>query len=232
MGAFKKLEGRYLYVDMSKIHVPSWKIYEVTKAAQAKQRLLKKIDPFARCMGRKRKFETPEQLKKACDEYFAAQECYIYDKWGQPIKDPLTGEYVKSTHPLTISGLALHIGVATSTLRRYKAIAESGTVPYEFAIVVMEALQKIEAYAERRGYDKDGQRGSQFVLQAGFHWNTDKEERESRRLSIESKIAQEKLKMAKEEHELKMQLLKAGLDGGDDNDINITITRAKRKDEE
>ena len=231
MGAFKKIEGRYLYVDMGKIHVPSWKIRDVQKAAHAKTRALKKIDPFARCVGRKRTFETPEELRNACDDYFASQECFIYDKWGQPIKDPMTGEYIKSTHPLTISGLALHIGVATSTLRRYKAIAESGTVPYEFAEVVLEALQKIEAYAERRGYDKDGQRGSQFVLQAGFHWNTDREVRENRRLSAETKIAMEKLRMAQEEHELKMKMLQAGLDSGEDNDINITITRAKKTEE-
>lgn len=232
MGAFKKLEGRYLYVDMSKIHVPSWKIREVQKAAHAKTRLLKKIDPFARCVGRKRAFETPEQLRAACDDYFKSQECFVYDKWGQPLKDPMTGKFIKTTHPLTIAGLGLHIGVATSTLRRYKAIAESGTVPYEFAEVVMEALQKIESYAERRGYDKDGQRGSQFVLQAGFNWNTKKEESESRRLSVESKIALEKLRMQQEEHELKMKMLQAGLDGDEDNDISITITRAKRKDEE
>lgn len=232
MSAFKKLEGRYLYVDMSKIHVPSWKIRDVQKAAHAKTRLLKKIDPFARCVGRKRVFETPEQLREACDSYFAAQEYYVYDKWGQPIRDPMTGEFVKNTHPLTIAGLGLHIGVATSTLRRYKAIAESGTVPYEFAEVVMEALQKIEAYAERRGYDKDGQRGSQFVLQAGFNWNTKKEEREIARIRTENKIALEKLRMQQEEHELKMKMLQAGLDGDEDNDINITITRARKKDEE
>lgn len=232
MGAFKKIEGRYLFVDMGKIHVPSWKIREVQKSAHEKTRLLKRIDPFSRCVGRKRVFETPEQLKKACDDYFKSQECYIYDKWGQPIKDPMTGELIKSTHPLTVAGLGLHIGVSTSTLRRYKAIAESGTVPYEFATVVMEALQKIEAYAERRGYDKDGQRGSQFVLSCAFNWQSRKEEREIHRLSTEDRIALEKLRMAKEEHELKMKMLQAGLDDGEDNDIKITITRAGREDKE
>lgn len=231
MGAYKKMEGRYLFVDMSAIHIPSWKIREVQKAAHAKTRLLKKIDPFARCVGRKRTYETAEELKKACDKYFKNQECYIYDKWGQPIKDPMTGEYIKSTKPLTISGLGLYIGVGTATLRRYKAIAESGTVPYEFAEVVMEALQKIEEYAERRGYDKDGQRGSQFVLQAGFNWQTRKEQSETIRLRTEDKIALAKLKMAQEEHEMKMKMLQAGLEGTEDNDIKITITRAN-KDEE
>lgn len=230
MGAYKKMEGHYLYVDMGKIHIPSWKIRDVQKAAHAKTRLLKKIDPFARCVGRKRAFETPEELKAACDNYFKAQECYVYNNYGKPIVDPETGEWIKTTKPLTISGLAQYIGVASSTLRRYKAIAESGTVPYEFAIVVTEALQKIEEYAERRIYDKDGQRGGQFILQAGFNWQTRKEQSESHRLSIESKIALAKLKMAQEEHQMKMKMLQAGLEGTEDNDIKITITRATKED--
>lgn len=231
MGAFKKIEGRYLFVDMGKIHVPSWKIREVQKAAHAKTRALKKIDPFARCVGRKRAFETPEELRVACEKYFKEQECYIYDKWGQPLKDPLTGEYVVSTKPLTIAGLARHIGVASSTLRRYKDIAESGTVPYEFAEVVIEALTRIEEYAERRGYDRDGARGSQFVLQCGFQWNTKKEERETRRMRTDEKIALEKLRMQQEEHKLRMKMLEAGLEGDSDDEVKITITRAGRKED-
>lgn len=231
MSAFKRLEGRTLYVDLSEIHVPSWKIREVQKAANRKSRLLKRIDPFARCSGRKRAFETPEQLRAACEDYFRSQECFIYDKWGQAIKDPMTGEYIKSTHPLTISGLGLHIGVATNTLKRYKAIAESGTVPYEFAEVVMDALQRIEAYAERRGYDRDGQKGSQFVLERGFHWQTKKEESEIRRNKIEIELAQEKYKLQEKEHQLKMKMMEMGLDDGEDSSINITISRATKKED-
>lgn len=229
MSAFKKIDGRYVYIDMNTIHVPSWKIREVQKAAAAKTRALKKIDPFARCVGRKRVYETAEQLKKKCDEYFAMQECYIYDKFGKPVKDPDTGEPIKGTKPLTISGLCLHLGIATANFRNYRAIALSGTVPMEFAEVVTEALQRIEAYAERRIYDKDGQRGAQFVLQAGFNWNTPKEQREIKKLSADKKIAFEKLKMQKEEHEMKMKLLQTGLAGDEDSDINITITRAKKE---
>ena len=239
MGAFKKIEGRKVYIDMGQIHVPSWKIRDVQKAAHAKTRMLKRIDPFARCVGRKRIFETPDQLRAACDDYFKSQECFIYDKWGQAIKDPMTGEYIKSTHPLTLAGLGLHIGVSTTTLRRYKHIAESGTVPYEFAEVILEALQKIESYAERRGYDKDGQRGSQFVLERGFHWQSKKEEREIVRIKIETEMAKERLRMQQEEHKLKqeerklkMKLMELGMDDGEDNEVRITVTRAKRRDEE
>jgi hypothetical protein len=229
MGAYKKLEGRMLYVDMSKIHVPSWKIREVQKAAHEKTRALKKIDPFARCVGRKRIFETPDQLRAACNAYFKDQEYVVLNKWGKPMIDPETGEYIKGTKPLTLAGLGRHVGVATSTLRRYRAVAESGTIPYEFAEVMMEALQKIEEYAERRGYDRDGQRGSQFVLQAGFNWQTRKEASERCRIRTDQKIALEKLKMQQEEHRLKMKMLEAGLEGDAvDNDITVTIKRAQR----
>lgn len=231
MGAYKKMEGRVVWIDMSKIHVPSWKIYEVTKMAQAKTRLLKKIDPFARCVGRKRVYETPEQLKEACDRYFKDQECYVYDKYGNPLIDPDTGKYVKGTKPLTLAGLGRYTGVRTATLRRYREIAESGTVPYEFAEVVTEALQKIEEYAERRSYDKDGQRGAQFVLERGFKWQSPKEESELCRIKVETEVAKERLKMQQEAHKLKMQLLKAGLDDGEDNEVKITITRAKREED-
>lgn len=231
MGAYKKLEGRTLYIDMGKIHVPSWKVRDMQKYAHEKVRALKKIDPFARVVGRKRAYQTAEELKTACDSYFKEQECYVYDKWGQPIKDPMTGQFIKSTKPLTISGLGLHLGVPTKTLRNYRAIAISGTVPEEYADVVMEALQKIEAYAERRNYDRDGQRGSQFILQAGFNWRTEKERRESTRIETQTKIELEKLKMQQEEHKLKMQMLRAGLEGDVDNDINITISRASKKED-
>lgn len=228
MAAFKKIEGRFLYVDMEKIHVPSWKAREAIKASQAKTRALKKIDPFARCVGRRRAYETPEQLKAACDAYFKSQECIIFDKYGKPMVNPETGEIIKGTHPLTLSGLGLHLGIPTHSLKRYRAIAESGTVPYAFAEVVTEALQKVEAYAERRIYDKDGQRGAQFILQTGFKWKTDKERRETVKLSTENKIALEKLEMQKEEHKLKMKVLQSGLEGDIDSDINIVITRAKK----
>lgn len=230
MGAFKGIRGRVMYVDMTEIHVPKWFMREVQKEAFKKHRALKKIDPFARCIGRRRTYETAEELKKACDKYFKDQECFIYDKWGQPITNPETGELVKSTRPLTVSGLARSIGVATETLRQYRIIAKSGTVPTDFAEVVTEALQKIEEYAEIRNYDKDGQKGAQFVMERAFGWQSRKEKSEIRLNKTNSQIALEKLQMQKEEHELKMQMIKSGLEDGEDNDIKITIKRAGRED--
>lgn len=232
MGAFKKMEGRYVWIDMTEIHVPSWKIRDVQKAAHAKLRALRRIDPFAKVAGCKKAYETAEELKAACDSYFKAQECYVYNKFGEPIRDPETGEYLKDTQPLTMSGLARHLGIQTGTLRRYRKTARSGLVRPEYAAVVLEAMQKIEEYAERRGYDRDGQKGSQFVLQAGFGWQTEREIRECAKMRAETEMAREKLKMMQEEHRMKMQMLKLSLEGGgEDNEVKITITRATREED-
>lgn len=233
MGAFKKLEGRMLWVDMTNIHVPSWKIRDVQKAAHAKLRALRRIDPFAKVAGCKKAYETAEELKAACDSYFQSQECYLYDKNGNPLVNPKTGEYMVGTQPLTMSGLARHLGIQTQTLRRYRSTARSGLVRPEYAAVVLEAMQKIEEYAERRGYDREGQKGSQFVLQVGFGWKTEKESRECARMKAETEIAREKLRMMQEEHRMKMKMLEMSLDnGGEDNEVKITITRASRKEED
>lgn len=227
MSAFKKIDGRYVFVNMTSIHVPSWKIREVQKMAEKKTREMRKVGLWNKCVGRKRKYETAEDLKRACDKYFRDQECYIYDKWGQALRDPETGEYIKSTKPLTISGLGLSIGLATSTLRAYRQKGREKRLPPDFDKVLVEALQKIESYAENRGYDKDGAAGSKFILQAGFHWNTDKEVSETGRIKTETEIEIAKLKMQQEEHELKMRLLKSGLANGNiDSDLHITIKRA------
>lgn len=232
MPAFKKVEGRFVYLDLTDIHVPSWKIRDVQKAAHAKLRALKKICPFAKVVGAKRAYESAEDLKAACDSYFEAQECHVFDKWGKPLVDPETGEYLKTTKPLTLSGLALHLGISTDTLRKYKKKALTGLVSPEFSAVIFEALQRIEEYAEGRIYDKDGQRGSQFVLQAGFGWQTRKEASESARTRVEVEIAKERLRMQQQEHQLKMKLLEAGVDDEADNEVKITITRASRKEED
>lgn len=229
MGAFKKLDGRYLYVDMTGVHVPSWKIREVQKAAQRKSRWIKKNDPYKRCSGRKLKFQTPEELKRACDAYFRSCEYYPRDKMGKPLTDPTTGELIVYTRPYTISGLGLALGMRTLDLRRrYKKKVEEGRLPPEYCDVIDEALQKIENYVEGRLYDRDGVNGAQYSLERSFGWKSEKDVAELAKRKADTVIAQEKLKMQQEEHKLKMKLLEAGLDTDIDNEINITITRAER----
>lgn len=232
MGAFKKISGRKVFFDFSEIKIPSFKQMELRKEAAKKNREIRKIDPFARldACGRKRIYRSAEDLKKACDEYFKKQECIIYDKWGQPVIDPATKHYVKSTKPLTISGLGLHLGISTHTLRSYRAISKANMVDPDFARVILDALQRIEAYAEGRSYDKNGSGGAKFVLERGFGWNSRKELAEAAEKRSNVEIAMRKLKMQEEKHRLEMQILRSGLEGKADKDISITIKRADSDD--
>lgn len=226
------LSKNRIRIDFTDVHIPSWKIREVQKAAAAKRRALKRIDPYARVGGAHRVYETPEELKRACDGYFKSRETYVYNRHGEPLKDPDTGKYLKEYRPLTLAGLALHLGIQTKTLMNYHYACEAGLIPPEFGIVVMEARQKIEAYAEERGYDKEGAAGSKFVLQAGFDWKTEKERREEIKLRVDTEVAEAKLKMEKEMHRLKKQMLEAGLNPDEDsNNVQITITRATKQEE-
>lgn len=230
MAAFKCLHGRWLYVDMSEVRVPGWKARKMQKAAQTKTRELKKIDPFARCLGRHRVYQSADELRIACEGYFKAQETPLFDKNGVPLIDLQTGKELRGTKPLTLSGLGRHIGVSTQTLRYYEDLADKGTVPPDFAEVIYDALQRIEEYAEGRSYDMNGSKGAQFVLERGFNWQSKKGTKELDKIGVESKVALEKLKMQQEKHELEMQILKASLDSGEDSDIHVTIKRATREE--
>lgn len=224
---YKILPDRKICIDFSDIHVPSWKIREVQKAGAAKRRAMRKIDPFYRLGGARKKYETPEELRAACEDYFNSQKTFIYNKHGDRVKNPDTGEYEWMYRPLTLSGLARYLGIATNTLVGYQYVAQAGLVPREYADIVLEARQRIEEYAESRGYDKDGASGSKFVLQAGFGWKTDKEKQEELKLKVDAEVARERLKMQKEKHRLEMKLLEAGINPDEDsNNVQITITRA------
>jgi hypothetical protein len=228
LGAFKKLDGRTLYIDLTNIKVPAPNVRAGTKANMAKFRAARKVDPFARTFGSKFKYGTPEELQEACNEYFKSMEYFVTDRYGNVVTDPMTGEPITDTKPLTLSGLGLAIGVRTDCLRRYAAVAKSGTADPRFATVIEDAIQRVESYAEKRLYDNNGARGSQFALQAGFGWNTDKEESEIIKNKVEAQLAQERFKLQKREHELKMKMMELGMDTGEDKDINITITRASK----
>ena len=91
----------------------------------------------------------------------------------------------------------------------------------EYADVVLMARQRIEEYAEGQLYTRDGNRGGEFVLRAGFGWQT-KGER-----SLQ-KISKKKLKMQQSEQKLKSKLLQEGIDNPD-NTVEIKITRASTR---
>lgn len=181
--------------------------------------------------GGTKKFMSPEHLQCMVNEYFESCNGPLIDKWGQLVYDK-GGNLVKvQVKPYTVSGLALYLGVSTQTLKKYREglvddfldelYAETDD-RLTFAKVVMNAKQTIEAYAEGRLYDKDGQRGAQFVLDCCYNWVSHKEQADIRKSKADSKLR-------RDEFELKRQLID---EGNDDDNLTINIVRGRRDNDE
>ena len=174
--------------------------------------------------GGQKKFLSPEHLKSACDEYFDSCFGPMLDKWGNLVKDD-NGMLVKvQVKPFTVSGLALHLGVTTQSLKKY-AGGSLDTILDEmraqtddtltFSRVILAAKQTIEAYAEGRMYDRDGQRGAQYILDCCFGWLSHREEAE--------------IEYRKKEFDLKRQLID---DGDEEGQLTVNIIRGRRDQNE
>ena len=180
--------------------------------------------------GQKRRFVSPEHLQCMVNEYFESCNGPLLDRYGNLVYDK-NGNLVKTqVEPWTVSGLALYLGISTNTLKQYKlgridTLLDEMRVDTDdyitFSSVVLKAKQKIESYAERRLYDRDGQMGARFVLDNAFQWVSRKEQAEI------DKMVQEGILKAKE-FELKKDLLDSG---EDDSSLTINIIRG-RKDHE
>ena len=154
-----------------------------------------------------------------------------FTKDGELLKDN-NGNLVKvQVRPYTLSGLALHLGVTTETLRKYKngrldTILDEMKAETEdwltFSRVIQRAKQVIEAYAEGRLYDRDGSNGARFVLDCCYGWVSRKEQSDIRKDKDESKLR-------REEFDLKKRLID---EAEDDDDFTINIVRGRRNDEE
>lgn len=180
--------------------------------------------------GSKRRFLTPEHLQNMVNEYFESCNGPMFGRNGELLKDS-NGNLVKGqVKPYTVSGLALYLGVATETLRKYtmdriddlldEMKAESDPDHLTYASVIFAAKQRIEAYAEGRLYDHDGQRGAQFVLDNIYGWMSTKERAEVDKMRAE-------VDMKRQELELKKKLLD---DEDDDSSLTINIVRGHRGD--
>lgn len=178
--------------------------------------------------GQKRRFVSPEHLQCMVNEYFESCNGPLLDRYGNLVYDN-DGHLVKTqVEPWTVSGLALYLGVATTTLKKYREgridslldemRADTDDYP-TFSSVVLKAKQKIESYAERRLYDRDGQMGARFVLDNAFQWVSRKEQAEI------DKMIQEGILKAKE-----FQLKKDLLDSDeDDSSLTINIIRGRKE---
>lgn len=179
--------------------------------------------------GQKRRFVSPQHLQSMVDEYFESCNGPLIDRYGNLVYDK-DGNLVKTqVDPWTVSGLALYLGVSTMTLKKYRVgmidelltemQADTDDV-LTFSRVVLKAKQKIEGYAEKRLYDRDGSQGARFVLDNAFGWVARKEQAEI------DKMIQEGIIKAKE-FELKRELLDAE---DEDGSLTINIIRGRKDD--
>ena len=177
--------------------------------------------------GSPKRFMSPEHLQCMVNEYFESCNGPLLDRYGNLVYDK-DGKLVKTqVEPWTVSGLALYLGISTNTLKKYRQgrvdtlldEMRAETDDYmTFSSVVLKAKQKIESYAEKRLYDRDGQQGARFVLDNAFEWVSRKEQAEIDRM------IQEGVLKAKE-FELKKNLLDSG---EEDNSLTINIVRGRK----
>lgn len=170
---------------------------------------------------------SPEHLQSMVNEYFESCTGPTFDKDGNLLKDD-NGNLIKvQVKPYTLSGLALHLGVSTQTLKKYRdgnldTLLDEMRAETEdwltFSRVILRAKQVIEAYAEGRLYDRDGSNGARFVLDCCYGWVSRKEQADIDKAHAESKLR-------REEFELKKRLID---EAEDDDDFTINIIRGRR----
>lgn len=178
--------------------------------------------------GSQKRFMSPEHLQCMVDEYFESCNIPMFDRNGNLVKNDQGGIVKVQVRPYTVSGLALYLGISTNTLKKYKE-GRLDTILDElkaetddcltFSRVILRARQTIEAYAEGRLYDRDGQRGAQHVLDVCFGWVGSKEQSDIDKAKSDRELR-------REEFELKKRLLD---EGDDDSTLTINIVRGGRQ---
>lgn len=116
-------------------------------------------------MGRPRKYKSPEEMQVVIDQYF--KDCEgspLIGEDGEVIRDKFGEIVMSNARPPTVTGLALALGfTGRQALMDYQGRKA-------FADTVTRAKSRIEAYAEQRLFDRDGQRGAEFSLRYNFRW--------------------------------------------------------------
>lgn len=121
--------------------------------------------------GKKPYYTSPEEMQEKVDAYFAQCDGQILtDQDGLPVLDKNGAPVIIGAHPPTVTGLALALGF----------ISRQGLLNYQgragFVDTVTRAKARVEEYAERRLYDRDGARGAEFSLKYNFRWATEEKE--------------------------------------------------------
>lgn len=119
------------------------------------------------------RYKTVEEMQAVIDQYF--EDCKgepIIGDDGMPILDKFGQPFIINAHPPTVTGLALALGFTSrQALLNYQA-------KKAFVDTVLRAKARIEAYAEERLFDRDGQRGAEFSLKYNFRWADEKKQAE------------------------------------------------------
>lgn len=210
-----EIKDRTLYIDMDEIEMPrSYKSYVAMWKGRRKKRA---ENPFSVSVT---KFKSIPELRQRVEAYFESCMGYKYYK-GKPVLDA-NGEQVKGQiEPYTISGLARYLGVNPRTLLNYQSRAKAGLIDPEYGEIIDDAKLRIQEYAEKRLYDRDGSSGARFVLEAGFGWVTEKENKELKQSDARIQVSREKLEFIKKQAEdNKLQ----------DTELTVNILRATDED--
>ena len=208
---FKKQRARVWLFDFRGI--------QTSPPSKSQIQLLKRAHRSYR--GKKPAFSSPQQLQAEVDQYF--ESCYgplsdwkknelVYDKNGEVVK--------VQVEPFTVAGLAYYIGVPTEVLDKitwgwFDDLEDTTDEDELCSAILKRAKQRINLYAEKRLYDRDGVVGAKFVLDHHFKMIGQKESAE-----IEALRKQTEYKM--QELEMKKQMLDMG---DEDNSLQITIVR-------
>lgn len=125
----------------------------------------------AKRTGRKPWYNSPEEMEEKIEAYFKDCEGHLlFDDDGKPYLDKWGNPIIIGAHPPTVTGLALALGFTSrQALLNYQA-------KKAFVDTVTRAKSRIEEYAERRLYDRDGARGAEFNLRYNFKWAAEEKE--------------------------------------------------------
>jgi hypothetical protein len=173
--------------------------------------------------GVKPKYTDPDLAKQKIEEYFRSCMGPLIDRKGEVVYGDDGKVVYVQVKPYTLTGLSRYMGLFTTNFKdycsgKYDNPAEDNPENL-FSTIFCRARQAVEEYAESRLYDRDGQRGAQYILSAKFDWATHKER-------LDDKNAEFRRWKEYKELELKYELL----DGGEDSDVEIHIVRKTKDD--
>lgn len=106
--------------------------------------------------GKRRRFDTPEELEAKCVEYFNDKVAEVYDEETGRIR------YRWAERPV-IGGLAIHLGISRQRLFEY---CKRG----EYAEILEVAKSLCESYLENALFDNRNPGGLCFTLKNGYGW--------------------------------------------------------------